>query len=354
MYKNTLLKIKEIYDMLEDEQSRDIYLNRLNFLITGDYKYIHYIIEKYTPEIMTLNQEKIPGLLKSLPEDKPIILYGAGEDAMANFHYFRQDQRVRGFCDRDIEKQKSGCVGYPVISPEKLLDDKEANIVISTHRGRKEIKEFLKANGVPDSRVHEMSPYMFYVDTEQYFNPDFMYFEEEEVFIDAGSCNLDTSKKFVQYAKKVKRIYAFEPDSDNYKECLQNSKCFENNILEVIPYGTWSEKKVLCFNATSNSDSHITEFGEDQINVITIDEAVRGSDKVTFIKMDVEGAELESLKGAKQTIQKDRPKLAICIYHKAEDMLEIPLYIKLLVPEYKLYVRHHSNGAGETVLYAMP
>lgn len=69
--------------------------------------------------------------------------------------------------------------------------------------------------------------------------------------------------------------------------------------------------------------------------------------------MDIEGSELEALKGAVHTIQRDKPKLAICIYHKPEDMTEIPLYIKSLVPEYKLYVRHHSNCCTETVLYAV-
>ena len=69
--------------------------------------------------------------------------------------------------------------------------------------------------------------------------------------------------------------------------------------------------------------------------------------------MDIEGAELESLQGARKTIRRDRPKLAVCIYHKPEDMIEIPLYIKELVPEYKLYIRHHSNSGTETVLYAV-
>ena len=69
--------------------------------------------------------------------------------------------------------------------------------------------------------------------------------------------------------------------------------------------------------------------------------------------MDVEGAELESLKGAKKIIQRDKPKLANCIYHKMEDMTEIPLYVKELVSEYRLYVHHHSNSDGETALYAI-
>ncbi|EOS66974.1 FkbM family methyltransferase [Oscillibacter sp. 1-3] len=94
--------------------------------------------------------------------------------------------------------------------------------------------------------------------------------------------------------------------------------------------------------------------GEIVVPVATIDEIVeKENPKVTMIKMDIEGSELEALKGAKKTIQRNKPKLAICIYHKPEDMLEIPLYIKSLVPEYKLYVRHHSNSNVETVLYAV-
>ena len=101
--------------------------------------------------------------------------------------------------------------------------------------------------------------------------------------------------------------------------------------------------------------THITEHREAiSIPVAAIDETVEPDDKVTFIKMDVEGAELESLRGCKRTIKKYRPKLAICIYHRPEDMIQIPIYIKELVPEYRLYIRHHSNCAWETVLYAMP
>ena len=80
---------------------------------------------------------------------------------------------------------------------------------------------------------------------------------------------------------------------------------------------------------------------------------INPEEKVTLIKMDIEGAELQSLKGAKRIIQHDKPKLAICIYHKPEDMVEIPLYIKELVPEYKLYIRHHSSNVSDTVLYAV-
>ena len=77
-------------------------------------------------------------------------------------------------------------------------------------------------------------------------------------------------------------------------------------------------------------------------------------EKVTFIKMDIEGAEYEALLGAKETIQKNKPKLAISIYHKPEDIISIPKLIKSMVPNYRLYIRHYSNADNETVLYANP
>lgn len=68
--------------------------------------------------------------------------------------------------------------------------------------------------------------------------------------------------------------------------------------------------------------------------------------------MDIEGSELRALMGSEETIKKYKPKLAICIYHKREDLITIPQYIKIIVPEYKLYLRAHFPYVSETVLYA--
>lgn len=90
------------------------------------------------------------------------------------------------------------------------------------------------------------------------------------------------------------------------------------------------------------------------IKTKSIDDLVKeeGLEKVDFIKMDIEGSELVALKGAKRTICQYKPNLAICIYHKIEDFYMIPKYIKQIVPEYKLYVKHHTDREWETVLYA--
>ena len=345
-------EIRQVYQMLEDEQSKEIYLARLNYLVSGDFKFLRTIIEKYMPQLPVWNGLTPFGFIHSLPKDRKIILYGAGQDAKNYLPYWEKDERFIGFCDRDIEKQRSGWCTYPVIGPEDLLQLENINVVISTSNGEQEIKKFLGQSNFPADRVFSMPVITYVAESGQYFNPEFMTFEKEEVFVDAGCFDLGTSLELTRYCHKLKKVFAFELDPQNYDVCLKRKSEFKDTVIELFPCGTWSESKTLHFNSLRDS-SRICEDGDSSINVITIDEAIANKDRITFIKMDVEGSELESLKGAKNTILKDKPKLAICIYHKLEDIVEIPMYIKELVPEYKLYVRHHSNFYGETVLYAV-
>lgn len=150
---------------------------------------------------------------------------------------------------------------------------------------------------------------------------------------------------------KCKKIFAFEPDINNCQVCKKNfeESCPVEYHLETA--GLWSEKTVLKF-VEEDCGSHINEKGTVEVPTVNIDEVV-GDSKVTFIKMDIEGAELEALKGASKTIQVNKPRLAICLYHKAEDIIEIPKYIKELVPEYKLFIRHYYPYFFDTVLYAV-
>lgn len=107
----------------------------------------------------------------------------------------------------------------------------------------------------------------------------------------------------------------------------------------------------MSFTAGKNAGSVISTDGDVKITCDAIDDLC-ARDKVTFIKMDIEGSEQEALNGAEKVIQRDKPKLAICIYHSWEDLYEIPFLIKKMVPEYRLYIRHHSDTIFETVLYA--
>lgn len=358
--------LMRVYNMLEDHQSKDIYLKRLNYLLTGDFKYIRDIVARYTPDLVPWNDKGFADLIASLPKDKDFILYGAGLDGRCMLSFCEGDRRFIGFCADDKEKQKTGYLGYPVISPEELLARRDLSVIVCTSRARDEIFSVLASGNYPSNLIFD-GP-MFYsrrvVALDQYFISDFMRFEDEEVFVDAGCHKMDTSLGLRRFCRHVKKVYAFEPDPHNYEVCLKVKEKFHFSEAKIIPFGTWSENTTLLFYPFGNDCSCLCKAGIEapvqkesdviEVPVMPIDDAIEAGDRVTTIKMDVEGAEMESLKGARRTIQRDKPKLAICIYHKPEDIVEIPLYIKELVPEYKLYIRHHSSGSDETVLYAMP
>lgn len=151
----------------------------------------------------------------------------------------------------------------------------------------------------------------------------------------------------------IKKIYAFEADPANFEQCRKYYA--ENNMVDKVEFigkGLWDKKSVMRIGSgQSASDSSVGLTGNFTVEVTTLDGEV-GDDKVTFIKMDIEGAELKALKGAKETIAKNKPRLAICIYHKPEDIYEIPEYILSVVPEYRFWIRHYTSNAWETVLYA--
>ena len=153
---------------------------------------------------------------------------------------------------------------------------------------------------------------------------------------------------------KYIRIYAFEPDNHSYQYIVSVLERRTIHNVEVVNKGCWYEATTLGFscNTDTRGTSVIDTQGSDVVEVTAIDDAV-GGDALTFIKMDIEGAELEALHGAVETIKKYKPRLAISVYHKPSDIVDIPAYILSLVPEYKLYIRQYSYFLGETVLYAV-
>ena len=188
---------------------------------------------------------------------------------------------------------------------------------------------------------------------DQYFPKDIIHLSPEEVFVDCGAYTGDTILKFKEETKnQYKKIVAFEPDPENFitllKEKTENSFYFNE--------GVWDKKGKISFWASGTMGSSFVmdrEVKQISVPVCPLDEVSCCSD-MTFLKMDIEGAELNALKGAKKTICKNKPKLAICIYHSDQDMIDIPLWIMSLNMGYKLYVRHHhEKELVDTVLYAI-
>lgn len=196
--------------------------------------------------------------------------------------------------------------------------------------------------------------YMELLDTgNQYFPSDLFTYTDDEVFIDAGCCGAETSFDFAYEVNyKFKKVYAFEPDEIWFKRSVdafeKNAKM--ENRYEVYDIGLSNKNGKSRFSPLGSANSHISETGEVEVKVARLDDIVK--DKVTFIKMDIEGSELDALNGAQRILKEDSPKLAISIYHKLEDVWEIPLFIKKINPQYKMFIRHHGMSDLDKTLYA--
>lgn len=223
-------------------------------------------------------------------------------------------------------------------------------LIIASVKGSNfgEIKSYAGENNMPNDIV---STVFGKHDEIQYF--DVFSPEGSEIVIDAGAYDGITALRFLEWGgEHIKKVYAFEMDPANFSACEANITSCGGKIT-LIKKGTWDRDETLSISSSTSgsSSSRISEEGEEKAYLTTIDSVVK-DEPVTFIKMDVEGAELKSLKGARNTIIKHHPRLAICAYHKREDLYELPGYILSLVPEYKFYLRHYDSHEGEIVLYA--
>ena len=142
----------------------------------------------------------------------------------------------------------------------------------------------------------------------------------------------------------------YEPDENNYNECKKMEEKYDN--ISVRPYGISDICEKMNFENNKKSGSKFSDNGQVTIEVRTLDKDI--NEKISFFKADVEGHEIQVLRGAKNHILTDSPKIAICVYHYLSDIWELPMHILSVNKGYKLYLRHYSNGCSETVLYAVP
>ena len=267
------------------------------------------------------------------------------------------DFKFRYYCDKDEKKQKEGFMGLPVLSPEELISKSDdVYVVVNTANYHCEIVDFLISNGFKKDKIFDFGAISEELYKNQYFDLNIMQPRQEELFIDGGCFDCGTDIQFIEWCGgQYNKIYAFEPDKMNYMKCLK--KRDEKGISNISIYnkGLWDTATELSFTANGNGSSRVV--GEQEENVITIDtvciDDVVSEEKVSLIKLDVEGAELKALQGAQKTIKRDRPRLAVCIYHKPQDIVEILEFILSLHDDYKLYIRHYHYEYIETVVYAI-
>lgn len=171
----------------------------------------------------------------------------------------------------------------------------------------------------------------------EYFETGLWEYNREEIFVDVGAYTGDTIETFLDCANRNNventKVYAFEMDKSIYEQLKTNISKLNMQEEDVELYNIGIAASV------------------DEKNGFTSLDTILKDKEISLVKMDIEGYELEALRGAERILIEQKPKMAICLYHKLEDLWEIPQYIKMLNPNYKMYIRHHSPVAWDSVLY---
>ncbi len=190
-----------------------------------------------------------------------------------------------------------------------------------------------------------------FLDVRDVYFPDFIQKLDDEVFIDCGAADGDTAAEVLKRWPSTVQIISFEPDTQNHStyHAIHHEK--DGIYLHWAAISDFDGE--MSFTCTGDQTAHLGGVGE-KVPIYKLDTILQGYPYPTFIKMDIEGYELEGLWGARETIRKHSPVLAICAYHTDDHIWQIPLLIHALNPSYKLYLRRYLEQPWEMVWYAVP
>ena len=187
----------------------------------------------------------------------------------------------------------------------------------------------------------------------QYFNALTLHGDKSQsiYYIDGGAYNGDTLMQLVAL-RPINRAYLFEPDQQNFSALCRN--VFLQKIsAQCLPLALSDKYQVLTFNSGIGEAGTVSQTGTTHIAAMALDDLLNG-ECVDLIKLDVEGGEIDALKGASKTIEHCRPIMAISIYHRPTDLWEIPKLLRTLCKGYQFFIRQHYYNSFDSVLYAVP
>ena len=345
----------KLRELLLDEESKKIFDARVEYMQTEDtvtfIKKMHGLYGSYQYSMLDdfLGDRK----------QTPLVIFGAGyegEIAVEILRHTKYASWMYAFCDNNRELWGKTKCNLPIVSIYDLLKGKKEYVfILASWTYNIHFLRQLQRLNIPQRNIF-VAPYggfLFAKRGWQYF--DVFQPTEHEVFVDAGAYDGMTSKDFLLWCQgKYNKIFMFEPNADMEYFCLSNLEISDN--VEFRGKGLWTKDTYLKFNNSQDSSSveevpcNSKEY--DFVQVCSIDSELK-DENVTFIKMDIEGSELKALQGAQKTIKSLKPRMAISVYHKLDDIINIMDYLFKLNPEYRYYLRHYSACQWETVLYAI-
>lgn len=334
-----------------------------------------------------------------------VCIYGVDEymsDFFAEYCNNNGLNNVKFLCDDDSEKWGKIYNGIQCISPNELYYKKDCTVLILS-ANEKYIASNLNNNGIKNYLLSDLELNVFdkrynsewfanekenilntidifddelskniYVETicnriaphlalksysdlqtaGEYFGHGLFELTENEVLVDAGAYTGDSLFEFLRVVnKKYDFIYLFEMEKNNFE--ILNKKVSDLGLEKILPInkGVYNENRVIEYSGNKGG-TNISVNSGNYAEVAKLDDELKDK-KVTFIKMDIEGSEMEALKGAEDIITKQSPKLAISVYHHLSDIWKIPSYIKSISKDgvYKICLRHHSRYVWDTDCY---
>lgn len=186
-------------------------------------------------------------------------------------------------------------------------------------------------------------------DEDQYFDLP-VHLPPQPVFVDGGAYCGETSALFCRHFPAHGAIHVFEPNDAS----LAQAKAMLAGVPDVHfhPFALGDAAGELAFDAGAANASRIAAEGATRVRVMPVDGVVRG--RIDFIKFDLEGYETRALAGCRRSIEKWHPALAICVYHQAADFVDVPEAVLAMRGDYRLHLRHYTEGWEESVMYFVP
>lgn len=355
---------EKVYKALADEQSRKIYGGMVMFNLTKDERWIAHALK----DRLAWNGVDLQRIVQN-HKSQPIVVFGAGNFGKQTVNMYPE---IDWQCCVDNYQTGKLDTGLEIIDVQALKKKyPNAFIVVCVQKYGNDIVAQLIKEGFTKENVFAFADIygkvMATFAERQYFDLPVLEHDSNEVFVDVGGFDGETSRYFIKWSDShYKHIYVFEANPDLYERCCENLKKEKN--CTIFGKGLWDKEAVLSFresphdqefnvnllehNCFDKEHENLEDWKEHTISVVRMDDMIPDT-RVTFIKMDIEGSEANALRGAENIIRKYRPKLAICVYHRQDDLWTIPSLILDYHPDYRLYLRTYSLGWGETVIYAI-
>jgi len=248
-----------------------------------------------------------------------------------------------------------GCLEHPRPIFEQAADVRRGFALMSGEANRAAFVAQLRARLFLDfDRV--VAPQTQEMRDSEYFPRDLYRYLEDEVLIDCGAFDGDTVRRFLRLrGNAFRRIHACEPDPVNrarLEEWSAGLPPATREKIRVEPVAIGAANGKARFAATGTAGSGVDRAGTFEVDIAAIDDLAAAPP--TLIKMDVEGAELDALDGARRTISVNTPVLAVCVYHTSDHLWRVPLKIAALSDRYTFHLRAHAEHCWDASCYAVP